>query len=135
MSVTRNPYCQLPGGADLPGDVRVSDTADATKTAADGWAASPAAVANSVPEMEYGSWIKTNAVSNKDMVAINVSFTRKHNTPPKTVILSYRTYEYFMGALHVDNDNTTETGFKAFYIPIEIGNGLGQLIVDWLAIW
>ena len=46
MSATRNPYYQLPGGADLPGDVRVSDTADATKTAADGWAASPAAVAN-----------------------------------------------------------------------------------------
>ena len=46
MSATRNPFYQLPGGADLPGDVRVSDTADATKTAADGWAASPAAVAS-----------------------------------------------------------------------------------------
>lgn len=45
MSATRNPFYQLPGGADLPGDVRVSDTADASKTAADGWAASPAAVA------------------------------------------------------------------------------------------
>ena len=45
MSATRNPYYKLPGGADLPGDVRVSDTADASKTAADGWAASPAAVA------------------------------------------------------------------------------------------
>ncbi len=29
MSATRNPYYQLPGGADLPGDVRVSDTAEA----------------------------------------------------------------------------------------------------------
>ena len=46
MSATRNPFYQLPGGADLPGDVRVSDTADASKTAADGWAASPAAVAS-----------------------------------------------------------------------------------------
>ena len=46
MSATRNPYYQLPGGADLSGDVRVSDTADASKTAAGGWAASPAAVAN-----------------------------------------------------------------------------------------
>lgn len=46
MSATRNPFYQLPGGADLPGDVRVSDTADASKTAAGGWAASPAAVAN-----------------------------------------------------------------------------------------
>lgn len=48
MSATRNPYYQLPGGADLPGDVRVSDTADASKTAAGGWAASPAAVASVV---------------------------------------------------------------------------------------
>lgn len=46
MSTTRNPYYRLPGGADLPGDVRVSDTADASKTAAGGWAASPAAVAS-----------------------------------------------------------------------------------------
>lgn len=46
MSATRNPYYQLLGGADLPGDVRVSDTADASKTAAGGWAASPAAVAS-----------------------------------------------------------------------------------------
>ena len=45
-SATRNPYYQLPGGADLPGDVRVSDTPDASKTAAGGWAASPAAVAS-----------------------------------------------------------------------------------------
>lgn len=49
MSATRNPFYQLPGGAELPGDVRVSDTADESKTAAGGWAASPAAVA-SVPE-------------------------------------------------------------------------------------
>lgn len=49
MSATRNPFYQLPGGADLPGDVRVSDTPDESKTAAGGWAASPAAVA-SVPE-------------------------------------------------------------------------------------
>ena len=45
MSATRNPYYQLPGGAEMPGDVRVSDTADVSKTAAGGWAASPAAVA------------------------------------------------------------------------------------------
>lgn len=35
MSATRNPYYQLPGRDNIPGDVRVSDTADATKTAAD----------------------------------------------------------------------------------------------------
>lgn len=54
MSATRNPYYQLPGGADIPGDVRVSDTADASKTAADGWAASPAAVA-AATEVETGT--------------------------------------------------------------------------------
>lgn len=53
MSATRNPYYQLPGGADLPGDVRVSDTADATKTAAGGWAASPAAVASAAAALSH----------------------------------------------------------------------------------
>lgn len=54
MSATRNPYYQLPGGTELPGDVRVSDTADPTKTAAGGWAASPAAVAAAM-EVETGT--------------------------------------------------------------------------------
>lgn len=53
MSATRNPYYQLPGGAEMPGDVRVSDTADPTKTAADGWAASPAAVAETQTYHKY----------------------------------------------------------------------------------
>lgn len=135
MSATRNPYYQLPGGADLPGDVRVSDTADATKTAADGWAASPAAVAAAVPEMEYGTWKSSNTISNNDMVKINISFTRKHDNPPKAVIVSYRIYEYFYGALHLSSSNPTGTGFSARYIPIAIGNGSGILTVDWLAIW
>lgn len=57
MSATRNPYYQLPGRDDIPGDVRVSDTADATKTAANGWAASPAAVAGaeSIARPDYTS--------------------------------------------------------------------------------
>lgn len=60
MSTTRNPYYQLPGGADLPGDVRVSDTADASKTAAGGWAASPAAVASaeSIARPDYANRTK-----------------------------------------------------------------------------
>lgn len=53
MSATRNPFYQLPGGADIPGDVRVSDTPDASKTAADGWAASPAAVAETQTYHKY----------------------------------------------------------------------------------
>lgn len=61
MSAARNPYYQLPGGADLPGDVRVSDTADSTKTAAGGWAASPAAVAET---QTYHEIKNLSAVSN-----------------------------------------------------------------------
>lgn len=116
-------------------DVRISDTPDATKIAAGGWAASPAAVAAAVPEMEYGTWKNSNTISNNDMVKINISFTRKHDTPPKAVIVSYRIYEYFYGALHLSSANPTETGFEARYIPINIGNGKGTLMVDWLAIW
>lgn len=58
MSATRNPYYQLPGGTDLPGDVRVSDTADVSKTAAGGWAASPAAVAaaESIARPDYTNY-------------------------------------------------------------------------------
>lgn len=58
MSATRNAYYQLPGGADLPGAVRVSDTADASKTAAGGWAASPAAVASIVSTIDCSSNVK-----------------------------------------------------------------------------
>lgn len=65
MSATRNPFYQLPGGADLPGDVRVSDTADDTKTAAGGWAASPAAVAAATE-------VKTGTIAG----ASNVHWTR-----------------------------------------------------------
>ena len=68
MSATRNPYYQLPGGADLPGDVRVSDTADASKTAAGGWAASPAAVARvaaTFPHLIYKFSGENNSASFK----------------------------------------------------------------------
>lgn len=61
MNATRNPFYQLPGGADLPGDVRVSDTPDASKTAADGWAASPAAVA-SLLAVTHGTIIENQVV-------------------------------------------------------------------------
>lgn len=63
MSATRNPYYQLPGGADLPGDVRVSDTADAKKTATDGWAASPAAVAKTQSYHRYTDYSVGSNVS------------------------------------------------------------------------
>lgn len=63
MSATRNPFYQLPGNADIPGDVRVSDTADSTKTAADGWAASPAAVAKTQTSYSYPNFSAINGVS------------------------------------------------------------------------
>lgn len=53
MSATRNPYYQLPGNADIPGDVRVTDTPDSTKLANQGWAASPAAVASAVATLYH----------------------------------------------------------------------------------
>lgn len=63
MSATRNPYYHLPGGTELPGDVRVSDTADANKTAADGWAASPAAVAETQTYHKYTGYSAESDVS------------------------------------------------------------------------
>lgn len=72
MSATRNPYYQLPGGADLPGDVRVSDTADANKTAAGGWAASPAAVAET---QTYHMVENLSAVSNVSIITGSIYTT------------------------------------------------------------
>lgn len=139
MSATRNPFYQLPGGADLPGDVRVSDTADASKTAADGWAASPAAVANAITEMEYGAFVYPDTISDKNNKSIEISFQKKHDNDPRSVSISYRFYGYFYGALHIDNSlrhsGVDNTGISVRFIPLEIGNGLGTLIVDWLAIW
>lgn len=66
MSATRNPYYQLPGNADIPGDVRVTDTADATKTAAGGWAASPAAVAET---QAYHRYTEHSASSNVNIIS------------------------------------------------------------------
>lgn len=139
MSATRNPYYQLPGGSDLPGDVRVSDTADASKTAAGGWAASPAAVANAVPEMEYGCFVSPTTINTKDIYQYTVNFSNSHSDVPRTVLLSYRTYNYFNGHLHIDTDKKNHgvdrDGFIFVYIPQDIGNGLANLFVDWIAIW
>lgn len=67
MSATHNPYYPLPGNADIPGDVRVSDTADANKTAAGGWAASPAAVASIVSTINWNPNVKV--VNSGDILA------------------------------------------------------------------
>lgn len=63
MSATRNPFYQLPGNADIPGDVRVSDTPDESKTAAAGWAASPAAVAETQAYHKYTNYSASNNVN------------------------------------------------------------------------
>lgn len=76
MSATRNPFYQLPGGADLPGDVRVSDTADASKTAAGGWAASPAAVASIVTTRDCSSNVKV-ANSGDELTDLHSTITGK----------------------------------------------------------
>lgn len=76
MSATRNPYYQLLGGADLPGAVRVSDTADETKTAANGWAASPAAVASMISTINCSSNVKV-ANSGDILTDLNATITGK----------------------------------------------------------
>ena len=46
MSAVKNPLCQMPGGATLPGDVKLTDTADASLTADKGVAATPKMVSD-----------------------------------------------------------------------------------------
>ena len=138
MSATRNPYYQLTGGADLPGDVRVSDTADSTKTSADGWAASPAAVANAVPEMEYGCYL-SGIISDKSIRDYDILFRNSHKSKPKTVLMTYSLYGYCYGYLHLHEgkraNGVDNAGFTATFIPAEIGAGQGNLFIHWLAIW
>ena len=83
MSATRNPYYQLPGGADLPGDVRVSDIADASKTAAGGWAASPAAVASAAVTLS-GLVCRFDIGSN----SVHFKFTPSFGTRASFVLIS-----------------------------------------------
>lgn len=92
MSATRNPFYQLPGGADLPGDVRVSDTADASKTAADGWAASPAAVAKTQTYHKYTTHSAESDVSITD--GINNVFVTGKNVDVYIGVTLSRTFAY-----------------------------------------
>lgn len=105
MSATRNPYYQLLGGADLPGDVRVSDTADASKTAADGWAASPAAVAET---QTYHKYTNHSAESN---VVINSNF----------VLVTGRNVDVYIGV------NLS----KAFGYGVPVIKGLPKPVADY----
>lgn len=85
--------------------------------------------------IEHGTYAYPSTVSTKKDINISIDFKNKHNTPPSSVLLSYRTFGYFYGELHLLDIAPTSTGFRCIYLPKEIGNGLGMLIVDWVAFW
>ena len=97
------------------------------------------AVAAATPEMEYGCFVSPTTINTKNIYQYTVDFSNSHGDMPKTVLLSYRTYNYFNGYVHIDtnvkNAGIDRLGFTFVYIPTEIGNGLANLYVDWLAIW
>lgn len=108
----------------------------------DGYAADSKAVGdkfNSIPEMEYGSYKYNHTISDTNSKGGFIPFTYAHNSPPKSVVISYRTYDYFYGELHLDTNiggtGTDSVGIYWKYIPIQIGNGQGGLAIDWVAIW
>ena len=84
--------------------------------------------------LEFGS-IAKGEISSTDNISETISFSKTHSDPPKTIILSYSTFGYFYGELHVEINSETKNGFKCRYIPIEIGNGKGQLVIYWAAFW
>lgn len=91
-------------------------------------------------EIEYGHWVADYVISDKNIKSFDISFENQHDTEPKTVLLSYRMYNYFYGHVHLDTGKrgghgVDNTGLLAVYIPIEIGNGKSGLFVDWIAIW
>ncbi len=108
----------------------------------DGYAADAKAVGDrmaTLPEMEYGCFASPTTINTKDLRQYTVNFSNSHTTEPKTVLLSYRTYHYFYGTVHIATNakhaGVDNTGFTFVYIPIEIGNGLAGIYVDWIAIW
>ena len=108
----------------------------------DGYAADAKVVGDrmaALPEMEYGCFVSPTTINTKSIYQYTVNFSNSHADVPKTVLLSYRTYNYFNGYVHIDtnvkNAGVDRFGFTFVYIPIEIGNGLANLFVDWIAIW
>ena len=108
----------------------------------DGYAADSKAVGNkfnSIPEIEYRCWKYNYTVSDKNNKSGFIPFNYVHNSSPKSVVISYRTYGYFYGELHLDTNiadsGTDSAGIYWIYTLMEIGNGLGNLFIDWVAIW
>ena len=124
MSATRNPFYQLPGGADLPGDVRVSDTADASKNAAGGWAASPAAVAET---QTYHRYTKYSASSNVNIISdSNSVYTTGKNVD---VYVGITTTEAFYGTTVINGMPMPVSGYAlaAFVDGTGKLNGFGWI--------
>lgn len=89
-----------------------------------------------IPEFEYGVYIHPDYINATHSYVFNIKLNKPHSTAPKTILISYRTYNYFYGSIHVDvSKEITKDGFDVVYIPKEIGNGKGLLLVDWVAIW
>ena len=84
--------------------------------------------------IEYGV-VLHGIVDTTDQIDFNVTFTKAHSTPPKTILLSYEMWGYFYGELHVRRDYTTKTGFSAIFLPKEIGNKTSPLALYWIALW
>lgn len=83
---------------------------------------------------EHGTYTY-DPVSTTNNIEISIKFKNTHKVRPNVILVSYRTFGYFYGELHVIDDSQTATGFKCIYIPKNIGNGKGRLIIDWVAFW
>ena len=101
-------------------------------------AASPAAVANAVPEMEYGCYL-AGIISDKSVRNFNIFFEKSHNSNPKPVLLTYSYFGYCYSYLRIHevvrNHGIDNAGFTATFIPAKIGNRQGNLFIHWIAIW
>lgn len=83
---------------------------------------------------EHGTYAY-DPVSTTNNIEMSIKFKNTHKVKPNVILVSYRTFGYFYGELHVVDDSPTATGFKCIYIPKNIGNGKGRLIIDWVAFW
>ena len=93
------------------------------------------AVPDANSNIEYGA-VDFDVVSNVELKRSAVKFTKTHNTPPKSIILSCQTYSYFYGTCIVDNSQPlNEKEFTIALTPIQIGNGKGRWQVYWVALW
>lgn len=128
MNATNNPYMLSP-----PPDKTLTQ---------EGVAADAKAVGDrlaTLPEMEHGCFVSPTTISENKIYQYIVNFSNSHSDVPKTVLLSYRTYSFFKGNIHIDtdkkNNGADKNGFVFVYIPTDFGNGGANLVADWLAIW